>query len=194
LLYAIAANNNICNSIHLPVQSGSSRILRLMNRKYTREDYLNRIEAIKSIIPGCGISTDIISGFPGETEVDHQATLSLMKQVAYDFAYMFKYSERPGTFAAKKLKDDVRDEVKTERLQEIIALQQELSNNSNKNDMGKVFKVLVEGVSKRSAEQLNGRSSSNKVIVFPRKTFTKRDYVNVKVTGYTAATLLGEPV
>ena len=194
LLYTIAENNNICNSIHLPVQSGSSKILKLMNRKYTRENYLNRIEAIKNIIPGCGISTDIISGFPGETEEDHQATLLLMKQVAYDFAYMFKYSERPGTLAAKRFKDDVTNEVKTARLQEIIALQQELSNNSNKKDVGKVFKVLVEGTSKRSEDQYTGRSFTNKVIVFPRKNYSKGDYVNVKVTGYTAATLLGEAI
>lgn len=194
LLYAIAENDNICSSIHLPVQSGSSKVLKLMNRKYTREDYLERIKAIKTIIPSCGISTDIITGFPGETWQDHQDTLSLMKHVGYDFAYMFKYSERPGTLAAKKFKDDVRDEVKTSRLQEIISLQQELSNNSNKKDVGKVFHVLVEGTSKRSEDQFTGRTSTNKVIVFPRKNFSKGDYADVKVISYTAATLLGEAI
>ncbi len=194
LLYAIAENDNICNSIHLPVQSGSSSVLKLMNRKYTREDYLNRIKAIKTIIPSCGISTDIITGFPGETGQDHQDTLSLMKHVGYDFAYMFKYSERPGTLAAKKFQDDVKDEVKTARLQEIISLQQELSNNSNKKDVGKVFNVLIEGTSKRSEGQFTGRTSTNKVIVFPRKNFSKGDYTSVKVISYTAATLLGEAI
>ena len=191
LLEVIAKHDNVCKSIHLPVQSGSSKILKLMNRKYTREWYLNRIEAIKRIIPGCTISTDIISGFCTETEEDHQETLSIMKEVEYYYAFMFKYSERSGTMAAKKLKDDVPEETKSRRLKEIINVQQELSHKSNLNDIGKVFNVLVEGISKKSDQQLFGRNSENKVCVFPKENHKPGDYVNVKVNSCTAATLIG---
>ena len=192
LIETIANHKNICNSIHLPVQSGSTKILKKMNRKYTREWYLNRIAKIKELIPDCGLSTDIIAGFCGETEEDHKQSLSLMNKVEYDFAFMFKYSERPDTAAEKKFDDDVPEKVKGKRLQEIIKLQQNLSHKSNLNDIGKTFEVLVEGVSKRSDEKLFGRSSQGKVVVFPKKDFQKGDYVNVKVTKCTPATLLGE--
>ena len=191
-LETIAAYKNICNHIHLPVQSGSSRILKLMNRKYTREWYLERIAAIRRIIPDCGISTDMFCGFHGETEEDHQETLSLMREVVFDSAFMFKYSERPGTFASKNLPDNISEEVKIERLNEIIALQTELSAESNRKDIGKTFEVLVEGFSKRSKEQLFGRTQQNKVVVFDRGDCKIGDLVNVKVTSVTAATLLGE--
>lgn len=191
-LETIAAYKNICNHIHLPVQSGSSRILKLMNRKYTREWYLERIAAIRRIIPDCGISTDMFCGFHGETEEDHQETLSLMREVVFDSAFMFKYSERPGTFASKNLPDNISEEVKIERLNEIIALQTELSAESNRKDIGKTFEVLVEGFSKRSKEQLFGRTQQNKVVVFDRGDCKIGDIVNVKVTSVTAATLLGE--
>ena len=191
LILTIAKYNNICSSIHLPVQSGSSRILKLMNRKYDRTWYLERIASIKKHIPDCELSTDIIAGFCGETDEDHQQTLSLMKEVGYAYAFMFKYSERPDTMAAKKLKDDVPDEVKSRRLTEIINLQQELSETSNQKDIGKTFEVLVEGSSKKSEEHLSGRNSQNKVVVFPRKDFKTGDYVQVKITDCTAATLLG---
>lgn len=194
LLKIIAKYDNICNSIHLPVQSGSTRILKLMNRKYTRDWYLNRIEAIKKIIPGCTISTDIISGFCTETEEDHQETLSIMKEVEYFYAFMFKYSERPGTMAAKKLKDGVSEETKSRRLKEIIDLQQKLSHQSNLNDVGKIFNVLVKGISKKSDQQLFGRNSENKVCVFPKENFKPGDYVKVKITKCTTATLIGEGV
>ena len=193
-LETIAAYKNICNHIHLPVQSGSSRILKLMNRKYTREWYLERIAAIRRIIPDCGISTDMFCGFHGETEEDHKETLSLMREVVFDSAFMFKYSERPGTFASKNLPDDISEEVKIERLNEIIALQTELSAESNRKDIGKTFEVLVEGFSKRSKEQLFGRTQQNKVVVFDRGECKIGDLVNVKVTSVTAATLLGELV
>lgn len=193
-LHVIAKYKNLCNYIHLPVQSGSSRMLKLMNRKYDREWYLNRIAAIKSIIPGCGISTDIMCGFHSETEDDHQETLSLMREVGFDSAFMFKYSERPGTFASQKLDDNVPDDVKTRRLQEIIELQLKLSQKSKENDMGKEFEVLVEGVSKRSREQLFGRTEQNKVVIFDKKNHRIGQFVRVHITGFTAATLLGEVV
>jgi tRNA-2-methylthio-N6-dimethylallyladenosine synthase len=193
-LETIAKYDNLCNYIHLPVQSGSSRMMKLMNRKYDREWYMDRIAAIKRIIPGCGLSTDIMCGFHSETEEDHQATLSMMREVGFDSAFMFKYSERPGTYAAKKLADDVPEEVKGRRLQEIIDLQLELSRQSNERDMGKEFVVLVEGVSKKSREQLFGRNEQNKVIIFDKKNYRLGQFVKVKVTGFTSATLLGEPV
>ncbi len=167
LLKMIAGHKNICSHIHLPAQSGSSRILKLMNREYTREWYMDRITAIKTIIPECSLSTDMIAGFCTETEEDHQESLSLMEWAGFDFAYMFKYSERPGTKAARKLKDDVPDDVKTRRLNEIISLQNKLSAVSKKHDIGKTFEVLIEGVSKRSPDNLSGRTSQNKVVVFP---------------------------
>ncbi len=193
-LEVIARYDNLCNSIHLPVQSGSSRMLRLMNRKYDREKYLDRIAAIKRIIPNCGLSTDIMCGFHSETEEDHQETLSLMQEVEFDSAFMFKYSERPGTHAAKRLEDNVPEEVKIRRLQEIINLQLELSRQSNERDVGKEFMVLVEGVSKRSDEQLFGRNEQNKVIVFDKQHYSVGQQVKVRVTGCTPATLLGESV
>lgn len=192
LLHTIASYDNICKSIHLPVQSGSDKILSLMNRKYTRNSYINRINAIREIIPDCGITTDIITGFCDETEEDHKATLSLMEYVGYDFAYMFKYSERPDTIAAKKYKDNVPESVKSIRLKEIIHLQQELSLKSNKNDVGKRFQVLAESVSKRSDDHLAGRNSQNKVVIFPRSNFKAGDYVHVIVNDCTSATLLGD--
>ncbi len=193
-LEVIARHDNLCNFIHLPVQSGSSRMLKLMNRKYDREKYLDRIAAIKRIIPNCGLSTDIMCGFHSETEEDHQETLSLMREVGFDSAFMFKYSERPGTLAAKRLEDNVPEEVKIKRLQEIIDLQLELSRQSNKRDVGKEFVVLVEGTSKRSDEQLFGRNEQNKVIVFDKQNHRVGQYVKVRVTGCTPATLLGESV
>ncbi|MCF8218372.1 MAG: tRNA (N6-isopentenyl adenosine(37)-C2)-methylthiotransferase MiaB [Bacteroidales bacterium] len=192
LIQTIAETENIPNAIHLPVQSGSTNVLKRMNRKYTRDWYLNRIETIRKHIPDCGITTDIIAGFCGETEPDHQETLSLMKQVGYDFAFMFKYSERPGTLAEKRFDDDVPEDVKSRRLQEIIQLQQELSQQSNANDLNKTFTVLVEGPSKKDAKKMMGRNQQNKVIVFPASADIKGQYVQVKVTGYTSATLLGE--
>ncbi len=194
LIKAIAEFPNICNSIHLPVQSGSSRILKLMNRKYDRDWYLERIQSIKKFIPDCGLSTDIISGFCSETEEDHQDTLSMMKTVGYDYAFMFKYSERPDTLAAKKYEDDVPEKTKSRRLTEIINLQQKLSLSNNEKDVGKVFKVLVEGRSKKSDDELSGRNSQNKVVVFPKKDFKAGDYVKVKINRCTPATLIGEAV
>ena len=193
-LEVIAQYRNLCKYIHLPVQSGSSRMLKLMNRKYDREWYLNRIAAINRIIPDCGLSTDIMCGFHSETEEDHQETLSLMREVGFDSAFMFKYSERPGTFASKKLEDNIAEEIKVRRLQEIIELQQELSHESNRRDLGKEFEVLVEGFSKRSREQLFGRTDQNKVLIFNKNNHRIGDFVKVKVTGYTSATLLGESV
>ncbi|MDY0287032.1 MAG: tRNA (N6-isopentenyl adenosine(37)-C2)-methylthiotransferase MiaB [Bacteroidales bacterium] len=192
LLKVMQENPNICRSIHLPAQSGSTEVLKRMNRKYTRAWYMDRIRAIKKFLPDAGITTDIIAGFCGETEEDHLQTLDLMKWAKYDYAFMFKYSERPGTVAAKRFPDDVPEEVKGRRLNEIIALQQELSHTSNKADLGKTFEVLVEGVSKRSEAQVFGRNSQNKVVVFDRQGFKAGDYVMVKVTGCTSATLLGE--
>ncbi|KAF5075151.1 tRNA-2-methylthio-N(6)-dimethylallyladenosine synthase [anaerobic digester metagenome] len=194
LLHTMAAHPNICRSIHLPVQSGSDRILKLMNRKYDSRWYRQRIEAIRRILPGCAISTDIITGFCSETEQDHQDTLEMMKWAAYDYAFMFKYSERPDTLAHKKYKDDVPEEVKSTRLQEIIDLQQELSFRSNHADIGKTFEVLAESLSRKSGKELSGRNSQNKVVVFPRENFKPGDYVKVRVTACTPATLKGEAV
>jgi tRNA-2-methylthio-N6-dimethylallyladenosine synthase len=194
LLLIMSMHENICKHIHLPAQSGSSRILKLMNREYTREWYMNRISAIRSFIKGCAVSTDIIAGFCTETEEDHKETLSLMEWADYDFAYMFKYSERPGTKAARKYKDDVPEEVKTRRLNEIMALQNKLSVRSKKQDVGKVFEVLTEDFSKRSAENLSGRTSQNKVVVFPADGHRKGEYVNVLVERCTSATLIGKIV
>lgn len=193
LLHAIARHSNICRHIHLPAQSGSSRILKLMNRGYSRERYLERVDAIRMIIPGCAISTDIIAGFCSESETDHKKTLSLMEEAEYDFAFMFKYSERPDTEAAKKLKDDVPGELKTRRLNEIIELQGSLSAKSKKADLGKTFEVLVEGTSKKSESDLYGRTTQNKVVVFPAGDHKPGDYVNVTVTRFTPATLIGVP-
>lgn len=194
VLYTMAMYENICNSIHLPVQSGSTRMLELMNRRYTREFYMSRIEAIRAILPDCSISTDIITGFCSETEEDHQQTLSLMEWVNYDTAFMFKYSERPNTKAARHLKDDVSEEVKTRRLDEIIALKSRLSESNRKSEVGKSFEVLVEGYSKRSSEFLYGRNSQNQVIVFPKENFKIGDYVFVEITGCTPATLIGNAI
>lgn len=194
LLMIMAKHPNICKHIHLPVQSGSNRILQLMNRRYTREWYLNRIQAIKNILPGCSISTDIIAGFCDETEDDHKQTLSLMEEVGYDFAFMFKYSERPGTKAQLELKDNVPDEIKTRRLNEIIELQGKLSGKSKQQDIGKTFEVLIEGVSKKSADELFGRTSQNKVVVFPKRNFVPGQYAHVRIKDCTSATLIGEIV
>ena len=193
-LQVIADVPNVCKHIHLPVQSGSSRILKLMNRKYTREWYLERVAAIRRIIPDCGLSTDIFSGYHSETEEDHQESLSLMRECGYDSAFMFKYSERPGTYASKHLPDDISEEIKIRRLNEIIELQNQLSAESNAKDVGKVFEVMVEGVSKRSKEQLFGRTQQNKVVVFNRGNHRIGDFVNVKVTASSSATLIGEEV
>ena len=185
---------NICRHIHLPVQSGSDKILKSMNRKYTREWYLNRIAAIRRIIPDCGITTDMFCGFHDETDEDQQLSLSLLKEVVFDSAFMFKYSERPGTFASKNLPDNVPEEVKIARLNEIIALQNQMSALSNQRDIGKIFEVLVEGRSKRSEDQLFGRTSQNKVVVFPKGNHKVGDLVQVKVFSSTSATLIGEEV
>jgi len=192
LLHTIARNRNICKHIHLPAQSGSSRILKLMNREYTREWYMDRVNAIHSIIPDCSLSTDMITGFCTETEEDHKESLSLMEWTGFDFAYMFKYSERPGTRAARKYKDDVAESVKSERLSEMISLQNKLSAISKKNDISMVFDVLIEGFSKRSAEFLSGRTSQNKVVVFPGGDYKKGDYVRVLIERCTSATLIGK--
>jgi len=194
LLHTIANTANICKSIHLPMQSGSTKVLEIMNRRYTRDWYMNRISAIKQIIPDCAITTDIIAGFSTETEEDHQQTLSLMEWVEFDYAYMFKYSVREGTDAARTLMDDVPEETKILRLNEIIALQQKLSLQSNQKDIGKVVEVLVENVSKRSQDFLSGRNSQNKMVVFPRQNYKVGDYVKVKITDCTAATLKGEAI
>ena len=194
LLEVMASMPNICRAIHLPAQSGSTAMLERMNRKYTREWYLDRIAAIRRYMPDCAITTDLIAGFSGETEEEHQDTLSLMREVGYDFAFMFKYSERPGTFASKHLPDNVPDEIKSRRLQEIIALQNELGLESYKRDVGKEFEVLVEGESRRNTQQLFGRTSQNKVVVFDRHDYKTGDYVRVRVTDCTSATLLGEAI
>ena len=190
-LRVIARNANICQHIHLPVQSGSNRILKLMNRKYDRDWYLNRIRAIREILPDCGITTDVFCGFPSETDEDHQDSLALMKEVRFDFAFMFKYSERPGTYAADHLPDDITEEVKSARLQEIIKLQGEIGLASNRRDIGKTFEVLAEGTSKKSKTQLYGRIPQNKVIVFPMEDKKPGDIVRVQVTDCTGATLKG---
>lgn len=194
LLQSIAANHNICKAIHLPVQSGSNNVLKRMNRGYTREQYMERIEAIRRIIPGCALSTDIISGFCDESEVDHQQTLSLMEWTGFDFAYMFNYSERPDTLAAKRYTDNIPPAIKEKRLKEVIDLQQKLSLNSNKRDLNKVFEVLIEGPSKRSPLQYSGRTSQNKVVVFLKEESKPGDYVNVCIEKYTSATLIGEVI
>ena len=191
-LETIAKYNNLANYIHLPVQSGSSRMLKLMNRRYDREWYMERIAAIKRIIPNCGLSTDIMCGFHSESEEDHKETLSLMREVGFDSAFMFKYSERPGTYAAKKLDDDINEEIKSRRLQEIIDLQLELSRESNKNDLGKEYEVLIEGFSKRSREQLFGRNEQNKVVIFDKKNYRIGQFAKVRITDFTSATLFGE--
>ena len=192
LLETMASMPNICRSIHLPAQSGATSMLERMNRKYTREGYLDRIAAIRRYLPDCSITTDLIAGFSGETEEEHAATLSLMREVGYDFAYMFKYSERPGTFAQRHLPDNVPDAVKSRRLSEIIALQNELGLAAYRRNVGREFEVLVDGPSKRDAGKLSGRTSQNKVVVFDRGTHGVGDYVRVRITGCTAATLFGE--
>ena len=194
LLETMASMPNICRAIHLPAQSGSTEMLKRMNRKYTREWYLERVEAIRRYMPDCAITTDLIAGFAHETEEEHAETLSLMREVGYDFAYMFKYSERPGTFAQRNLGDDIPEDVKTRRLTEIIDLQNKLSEESNKRDIGKEFEILVECTSKRSEEQLSGRTSQNKMVVFDRHNFKVGDYVKVRITGCSSATLFGEVV
>ncbi|MBQ2209273.1 MAG: tRNA (N6-isopentenyl adenosine(37)-C2)-methylthiotransferase MiaB [Prevotella sp.] len=193
-LRVIAEMPNVCKHIHLPVQSGSDRILKLMNRKYTREWYMGRVEAIRRIIPDCGLSTDIFVGYHSETEEDHQLSLDLMREVSYDSAFMFKYSERPGTYASKHLPDDVPEEEKIRRLNELIALQTEISAQQNKKDEGREFDVLIEGFSKRSREQLMGRTEQNKAVVIPKGSHHIGETVRVKITGSTSATLLGEIV
>ena len=192
ILHAIADEPNICRHIHFPAQSGSDHTLRMMNRKYTRAQYLDKVAAIRRIIPGCGLSTDIFVGYCGETEEDFQQTLSLVKEVRFDSAFMFKYSERPGTYAAKHLKDDVAEEEKIRRLNELIQLQTAISAERNAEDVGKEFDVLVEGFSKRSREQLCGRNEQNKMVVFPRQGQRIGETVRVRITGSTSATLLGD--
>ena len=194
LLEVMARYDNICKAIHLPAQSGSNEMLKKMNRKYTREWYLERIAAIRRYMPDCAITTDLIAGFCGETLEDHQATLSLMREVVYASAFMFKYSERPGTFSARHFADDIADDEKTRRLNEIIALQNQLSIESNEAEIGKVRQVLVEGTSKRSEEQMCGRTSQNKMVVFDRGNHVAGDYVTVKITGCSSATLFGEEI
>ena len=192
LIEVMASYPNICRAVHLPAQSGSDRMLAAMNRKYTRAWYLERVAAIRRRMPDCAVTTDLIAGFCGETAEDHAQTLSLMREVGYDSAYMFKYSQRPGTLASRTMADDVSEEVKTARLNEIIALQNELSAASNERDMGNVYEVLVEGLSRRSSEQLCGRTSQNKMVVFDRTGETAPgDYVRVRITGCTSATLFG---
>jgi tRNA-2-methylthio-N6-dimethylallyladenosine synthase len=194
LLKVMARYPNLCKAIHLPVQSGSTGVLERMKRRYTREHYMERISAIRKYLPGTSISTDIIAGFCGETEEEHQQTLSLMEWVGYDLAYMFKYSERPDTFAAQKYSDDIQEEVKSRRLNEIIHLQTKLSLVSKKQDVGQTYEVLVEGRSKKSAEHLFGRTSQNKVVVFPKKNFKPGDYVKVTIHSCTSATLIGNAI
>ena len=193
-LHVIAEEPNVCRHIHLPVQSGSNRILKLMNRKYTREWYMDRVAAIRRIVPDCGLSTDIFAGYCSETEEDHQLSLSLMRECGYDSAFMFKYSERPGTYASRHLPDDVSEEVKIRRLNELIALQNELSAESNAKCVGKEYEILVEGVSKRSREQLFGRTEQNKVVVFDRGIHHPGEYVRVRITSSSSATLQGEEI
>jgi tRNA-2-methylthio-N6-dimethylallyladenosine synthase len=194
LLKTIARYDNICKHIHLPAQSGSTRILKLMNREYSLEWYMDRIEAIWKILPGCAISTDLIAGFCTETDEDHKLTLSLMEWAGFDFAYMFRYSERPGTKAARRFKDDVPENIKTIRLNEIISLQNKLSVKSKKQDIGKVFEVLIEDRSKRAGDNLSGRTSQNKVVIFPEEGHRKGEYVNVLIDKCTSATLIGKKI
>jgi len=192
VLHTMAKYDNICKSIHLPLQSGDSRVLKAMNRGYDREKYLDRINAIRTILPGCAITADIMVGFSTETEEEHKNTLSMVGLARYDLSYTFKYSERPGTLAARKLKDDVPEEVKGRRLQELIDTQRKISYESNVSDVGKVHQVLIEGASKRSSENLYGRNTQGKVLVFPKKNYKPGDYVNVNVTKCTSGTLIGE--
>ena len=194
LIETMARYDNICNHIHLPVQSGSDRILEKMRRRYTAKWYLDRVARIREVLPGCGITTDVIAGFCSETEEDHRQTLDLFREVGFDYAYMFYYSERPGTLAARRYPDDVPLEVKTRRLNEIIALQSELSLKSNQDDIGKTFRILVEGPSKKNPEELCGRTGSDKMCVFPGGGHKAGDYVDVKVSSCTSATLIGELV
>ena len=194
VLHTIVKYTNICNYIHLPVQSGSTRVLQLMNRTYTREWYIAKIDRIKELIPDCGLSTDMITGFCTETEEEHQESLSLMRYCQYDLAYMYFYSERPGTLAARRFKDDIPEDIKKRRLHEMVALHRLQTLASMQKDVGKTFKVLVEGFSKRSEADLYGRNDQNKVVVFPKGEFKKGDYVLVKINSCTAGTLLGQPV
>ena len=194
IIAMIASRPNICNHIHLPVQSGSNSVLKAMNRKYTREWYLDRIAAIRRMIPDCGISTDMFTGFHGETEEDFEQTLSLMREVGFDSAFMFKYSERPGTFASKFLPDNISEGVKIDRLNRMIALMNELSLESNRRDVGKTFEILVEGFSKRSRSDMFGRTQQNKVVVFPARDEKVGDFITVKVNSVSSATLLGERI
>jgi tRNA-2-methylthio-N6-dimethylallyladenosine synthase len=194
VLHTMAKYENICNYIHLPVQSGNTRILQLMNRTYTREWYMAKVDRIREIIPDCGLSSDVITGFCTETDEEHNDTVSIMEYSKYDMSYMFFYSERPGTLAQRRYKDDVPEDVKKRRLMEVIEVQNRLSLESNKKDIGKTFSVLIEGTSKRSNEHWMGRTSQNKVLIFPKEKFElkKGDYVNVKVSDCTQATLLGQ--
>ena len=194
IINVIAETPNVCKHIHLPVQSGSNKVLKAMNRKYTREWYLDRIAAIRKAMPDCGITTDMFTGFHDESEEDFEETLNLMREVVFDSAFMFKYSERPGTFASKNLPDNISEEVKIDRLNRMIALQNELSAESNRRDIGKTFEVLVEGYSKRSREDLFGRTEQNKVIVFPKRNYHIGDRVMVKVDEASSATLIGTPI
>ena len=194
VIKTMASYSNICNYIHLPVQSGSDSVLKEMNRQHTRKEYLDLIKQIKSLIPNCGISHDMITGFPNETDEDHNQTLSLMREVKYDFGYMFKYSERPGTFAAKKFEDNVDEEVKKVRLQEIIDLQQSHSKFRTKQYVGKTVEVLIEKESKKSSSHWAGRNEQNTVVVFPKKSHKIGDFVNVKINDCTSATLIGESI
>lgn len=193
-LHVMAKYENICNYVHLPVQSGNTRVLEKMNRGYSREQYMERINSIKRIVPDCGISTDIMTGFCSETDEEHADSLSLMEWVQYDFAYMFSYSQRPGTFAERKYEDDISEEIKSKRLSEIVALQQKLSAEQTKKGLNKVHKVLIEGFSKKSDQMLMGRNSQNNVVVFPKENFKPGDYVNVFVDRCTVATLIGKVV
>ena len=194
LLHVMAKHKNICDYIHLPFQSGNSRVLELMNRGYTREWYMNRIDAIKRILPTCSISADIIAGFCSETEEEHEETLSMMEYVRYNFAYMFKYSERPNTMAQRKYQDDIPGKTKQRRLAEIIELQRGHSLKILKKDIGKTYEVLIEGVSKKSTNELYGRNTHNSVVVFPRENYNVGEYVMVKVVSCTSATLKGKAI
>lgn len=194
ILHAIADEPNICKHIHFPVQSGSDKILKLMNRKYTRQEYLDHVAAIRRIIPGCGLTTDVFVGYHDETPEDHQLTLDLMREVGFDSAFMFKYSERPGTYAAKHLPDNVAEEVKIQRLNELIKLQTEMSALRNKQDEGKEFEILIESFAKRSREQMMGRTEQNKAVVIARGNHKPGDLVRVRITGSTSATLFGEEI
>ena len=194
VLHVMARYDNICKYIHLPIQSGSTQVLQRMNRTYTREWYLHKVSRIQEILPGCALSTDIISGFCGETEEDHQDTISIIKECAFDLAYMYSYSERPGTLAARRYADDISDDVKNRRLSEIITVQRENSRISNLKDIGQVYTVLVEGPSKKNPDEYSGRTDKNKMVVFPRGKVNKCDYVNVRITSATSGTLIGEIV